>query len=286
MSELDKLFCNKSQELFNQAPFDQLTYGFICFKAKTFESHNINKTGVVQQYFDLASITKVLTNALCYLVSPKVFTPEMILCLNHRGGLPSWAVLPNIGWKEMIHSYPIKESPTLYSDLSALRVMLEFNESSSQKMEDICRNFWQEDIFYWLDSPYTVHDPNALWLKTFCSHAGAFASFEGLSKTILRLNEKHDLLKVMKQRMSEDTKNRFVGGWDRVEDLQNTSAGVGCSPFTFGHLGFTGTSLWIDAEKEKAFIVLSNATQHYWYAKKDLMEIRKSLGARFWESLS
>ena len=29
---------------------------------------------------------------------------------------------------------------------------------------------------------------------------------------------------------------------------------------SFGHLGFTGTSLWIDPEKERIFILLTNRT--------------------------
>ena len=35
------------------------------------------------------------------------------------------------------------------------------------------------------------------------------------------------------------------------------------SPESFGHLGFTGTSLWIDPVKERVFILLTNRTHDH-----------------------
>jgi len=40
----------------------------------------------------------------------------------------------------------------------------------------------------------------------------------------------------------------------------DSTAGVGLSPQSFGHLGFTGTSVWIDPVKERVFILLTNRT--------------------------
>ena len=48
--------------------------------------------------------------------------------------MPAWGLLPNFGWKEQILNYSIKESETLYSDFSALRVMLELEK----KNIDLC----------------------------------------------------------------------------------------------------------------------------------------------------
>jgi hypothetical protein len=280
--------CN---ELFLKAPFDKLTFGSIDFKKSTYEYSAFMKDedNLIQKdferYFDLASITKILSNALSYLLLPELFTPEMILCLNHRGGLPSWGLLPSPGWEEIVQSYVIKEAPTLYSDYSPLRVMLEFNKKSKEPLEKLVKKFWDKECKFWLDfdGEYIVHDPNAKNLKTFCSHAGAFATFGGLARTIIKMNQNLDLLNVMKKRMLEDSKNRFVGGWDRVEDLEKTSAGKGVSLFTFGHLGFTGTSLWIDIEKQKAVVILTNATQKYWYAKDEIILLRKLIGSELWK---
>jgi CubicO group peptidase (beta-lactamase class C family) len=46
-------------------------------------------------------------------------------------------------------------------------------------------------------------------------------------------------------------------GWDSPS-LQNSSAGDYFSSHSVGHLGFTGTSLWIDLEQQVHVIVLSN----------------------------
>ncbi len=51
---------------------------------------------------------------------------------------------------------------------------------------------------------------------------------------------------------------RFGLGWDKP--TPPSQAGQHFSSRSFGHLGFTGTSLWIDPEKQLAIILLSNRT--------------------------
>ena len=46
-------------------------------------------------------------------------------------------------------------------------------------------------------------------------------------------------------------------GWD-TKSAQGSSAGTLFSPTSFGHTGFTGTSLWIDPERELFVILLTN----------------------------
>jgi CubicO group peptidase (beta-lactamase class C family) len=76
--------------------------------------------------------------------------------------------------------------------------------------------------------------------------------------------------------------DRFILGFDRVTDTENTLAGKGCSHQTFGHLGFTGTSFWIDLEKNRAAVILTNATQSYWYDRQGLNDLRRQLGSALW----
>jgi CubicO group peptidase (beta-lactamase class C family) len=49
-------------------------------------------------------------------------------------------------------------------------------------------------------------------------------------------------------------------GFDRKSPFGFTTAGQLASDDTFGHLGFTGTSLWIDRKKDMAVILLTNRT--------------------------
>src|SRR5690606_33057894 len=113
-------------------PMDAMGVGVIDFKTNRYEFFEAlkNEEGILikenaSQYFDLASLTKPLTNSLAYFLRPEVFDEKLLLCLSHRGGLPAWGLLPRHGWKEQILSYPIQNAETLYSDFSALRVMLE-----------------------------------------------------------------------------------------------------------------------------------------------------------------
>jgi CubicO group peptidase (beta-lactamase class C family) len=58
--------------------------------------------------------------------------------------------------------------------------------------------------------------------------------------------------------MNEDRSFGF-----QLASTTDSTAGKGMSPESFGHLGFTGTSLWIDPVKERIFILLTNRTHHH-----------------------
>src|SRR6266498_3512884 len=44
--------------------------------------------------------------------------------------------------------------------------------------------------------------------------------------------------------------------WDTM--LPTSSCGARMSPSAFGHVGFTGTSLWIDPVRDRYFVLLTN----------------------------
>lgn len=290
--------------LMPSGPMDALAVGVIDFEKKSFEAVEANlNDGVVKfspeplLYFDLASLTKPLTNSLSYFLKPDAFDKNIELCLNHRAGLPSWGLLPNPGWKEMISAYPIKESETLYSDFSALRVMIEL-EKKGVDQKKICSEIWDKETMFWSDLPAwyptpqfgyknmrpnfgRVHDPNAWTIKTFCSHAGLYSTVDGLCRTLLKYEEKTSFISKVKTDLGKH-QHRFAHGWDRVVNPNETLAGKGCGNSTFGHLGFTGTSIWIDPDKRLGHVILSNATKYHWYDKTNLNDIRKAVGEIVW----
>jgi CubicO group peptidase (beta-lactamase class C family) len=45
-------------------------------------------------------------------------------------------------------------------------------------------------------------------------------------------------------------------GWDTM--LPTSSCGTRMSAKAFGHVGFTGTSLWIDPARDRYFVLLTN----------------------------
>jgi CubicO group peptidase (beta-lactamase class C family) len=285
--------------------FDCLGVGVIDFKQGQFEALEVERVegellyrAAPKLFYDLASLTKPLTNSLSYFLRPEAFGPEALLCLDHRGGLPAWGLLPRRGWREQILAYPVKESAVLYSDFSALRVMLEL-EKKGIDQASVCRAVWDPQTVHWTElKPWDrtpqyghheghpnkgrVHDPNARNLRIFCSHAGLFSTVPGLCRTLLTYQEKTGFI----QKVAAESRHhphRFVFGWDRVENPAETLAGRGCGPSTFGHLGFTGTSIWIDPDLQRGHVILANATKDHWFAKQDLNDLRRAIGETVWK---
>ena len=286
MEGLDK----KIDRILALQPFDQLSIATIDFSKNKYET--LYSSTPVGTYFDLASISKPLTLGVAFLKEESLFDEEMKLLLHHRAGLPAWGLLKKSDWKTQILSYPIEESETLYSDFGALRLMLKIEEKLGSSLKNYVQDFWDDQLCFWKDIPSNaqvvetgpnisrrVHDPNAYIIGEFCSHAGLFSTIDGICRTMLNLNNK---LNMIERLSTEFTKNidreRFILGWDRVEDPASSTAGRSAGPMTFGHLGFTGTCVWIDCKDSKGFVILSNATKKYWYEKSGLNQIRKTVG--------
>lgn len=113
-----------------------------------------------------------------------------------------------------------------------------------------------------------VNDERAYYMDGIAGHAGLFATADDLAKysTMILNGGVYD----GKRYLSEDIINEFTTqqsdisgrglGFDRKSPSGFTTAGQLASNDTFGHLGFTGTSLWIDREKNMAVILLTNRT--------------------------
>lgn len=108
-----------------------------------------------------------------------------------------------------------------------------------------------------------VHDENAYALGGIAGHAGMF----GTAGAVLTLGL--EVLKALEGRsrwldqglLRWALRARGTGthavGWD-TRSAQGSSAGQELSEQSFGHLGFTGTSLWCDPTRRLAAVLLSN----------------------------
>jgi len=115
-----------------------------------------------------------------------------------------------------------------------------------------------------------VHDPNAAVLGGISGHAGLFSNIYDLGKLLLMI--KNDgtygghcyLDKQTVQYFTSKTyaKSRRGLGWDKPETSKDKESPVpdDASSSTFGHLGFTGTSVWVDPEFDIVYVFLSNRT--------------------------
>lgn len=291
-----------AQEFMLNQSFDSMALGLIDFKNASFESLDLvdptySELGPV--FFDLASLTKPLTFGTAGLVKPELYRdPNLLLLSEHRSGLPIWGRLSKHGWEEEIRTFDIKASETAYSDFGALRLQLEIESMLGHSLYDLVEPLWDSELMSWLDLPMhasfaptgergrsiiwgEVMDDNAFVIGKKVSHAGIFATIDGLCKTLLTMNQKLSFLEVMSERIAK-TQSRFVTGWDSTRGNQDSLAGAGASELTFGHLGFTGTSIWIDPKLSRGYLLLTNATQNFWHERSELNRMRRGLGAALW----
>lgn len=288
------------QEMMLNQHFDVCSVGV--FDLKTHKKSFFHQEPDVSPLFDLASLTKPLTLSFTAMKSPQFFSEDkMKWLLCHRAGLPSGGRLSRRDWREQILSYQISyQEDDLYSDYSALRTMLELESLSGKNLYSLCQDLWSKEIVHWTKIPENyfipvtgvrggnwihgeVHDDNAFVLKEELSHAGLFGTVEGVVQSLINLFEQTNAYDLLQKSLSDTpVHRRFVQGFDRPQDLEQTLAGRGCSSRTVGHLGFTGASFWIDLEKHRGWVLLSNATQNFWYDKSGLNQLRRGVGEMIW----
>jgi CubicO group peptidase (beta-lactamase class C family) len=112
-----------------------------------------------------------------------------------------------------------------------------------------------------------VHDDYASLLGGAAGHAGLFGNVAGVgrwARAMLRalrgepgfpsLLPRDLVLRAV--RRSEVPGSSRALGWDTM--LLSSSCGNRMSATAFGHVGFTGTSLWIDPESDRYFVLLTN----------------------------
>jgi CubicO group peptidase (beta-lactamase class C family) len=112
-----------------------------------------------------------------------------------------------------------------------------------------------------------VHDENAFALGGYSGHAGLFGNAEDVFQLLAMLRAHYrgertdcfnqDIVKEFFQRQGIVRDSTWALGWDTPSPAAS-SAGKYFSPNSVGHLGFTGTSIWMDLEKDLFVIILTN----------------------------
>ncbi|QYO66899.1 serine hydrolase domain-containing protein [Leptolyngbya sp. 7M] len=110
-----------------------------------------------------------------------------------------------------------------------------------------------------------VHDGNAYFMGGVAGHAGLFSTAEEVFKIALQFLPPYT--KLLKPETCELFRINFTKGMNeersfafQLASTKDSTAGTRMSPESFGHNGFTGTSLWIDPVNDRIFILLTNRT--------------------------
>jgi CubicO group peptidase (beta-lactamase class C family) len=111
-----------------------------------------------------------------------------------------------------------------------------------------------------------VHDDNAYAVGGVAGHAGLFSCARDIHTLLARLGRclqgkdaflPQSLLQEFLTRDASVNNSTYALGWDTPSATKSAS-GSFFSPRSVGHLGFTGTSVWWDLEKNCYIILLTN----------------------------
>ena len=115
-----------------------------------------------------------------------------------------------------------------------------------------------------------VHDENAYALGGASGHAGLFGTADALLDfaTSLMAGSSAEL-------RARQTPTRSLG-WEMA--YKGWSGGDACARTVIGHTGFTGTGLWIDWDKGRAWTLLTNRVHPSRHVETGIQELRRRVG--------
>ncbi len=240
------------------------------------------------QAYDLASVTKALAGATvaAALLDPEdrasLYVPgvhpgvTIQHLLDHNAGYPAWAPLyelvPREAWGSpeararivrAAAETPLVTAPgeaRCYSDLGFLTLLAAIEARGGARLdalfEELVRAPSGVDLRWgWSGAAATedcpvrgevvegvVHDLNCSAMGGVSSHAGLFGAATDVA------------------RLTEQLLDRGFGwaGWDRVSPTGYTSTGAWWPRESVGHLGYTGTSVWVAPRQRVVVALLTN----------------------------
>ncbi|MCA1615415.1 MAG: beta-lactamase family protein [Acidobacteria bacterium] len=187
------------------------------------------------------------------------------LLLERCGGAP----LAELARREIFR--PLLLQRTFFNPAAAFRTEAAACEMGGNSYErEMCRAgggaaeadsvAWREQLIWG-----EVHDGNAHFLGGAAGHAGLFSTareacliaeqFVGARTRLLR----PDTCALFREDMTEGLNEARSLAW-QLAATPDSAAGPALPPDSFGHLGFTGTSCWIDSRRGRVYILLTNRT--------------------------
>ena len=236
--------------------------------------------------------------------------------LLHNSGLPAWEKFydKNLTKDQIlsdIYSSKLEYktgSKTVYSDLGMIvlgKVIEKVTNSSLDKFckKEIFEPLGMNDTYfnppdsvkykipptendtYWRNRLIKgeVHDETASLLGGVSGHAGLFSNVEDLAKFLLLILNKGfyknkriinpETVELFTKRQSQESSRAL--GWDTKSET-GSSAGNLFGTISFGHTGFTGTSIWVDPDRNLFVVFLTNRVYPS-REKNKLLSIRPKL---------
>jgi len=181
---------------------------------------------------------------------------------------------------DLLVRQPLGNPEVFYRPPAALRGRIAATELGNARERHLAGlagsqyNAWRHEVIWG-----EVHDNNAHTMGGAAGNAGLFGTARGVAAIAIQflhggsglLSEpecalfSHDFTPGLGQ-------SRAVGF--QIARTPGSSAGPGLSQDSFGHTGFTGTSLWVDPHTRRIYVLLTNRV-HPRYRDDDMNAVRR-----------
>lgn len=121
-----------------------------------------------------------------------------------------------------------------------------------------------------------VHDENCSAMGGRTGHAGLFGTVDGVLDFASGLLDGSGTSPAMRDAIRTPVEGHRTHGWEIR--FPGWSGGQACSPTTIGHTGFTGTGLWVDADRGLAWTLLTNRVHPTRHFDSGIFDLRPATG--------
>ncbi len=212
--------------------------------------------------------------------------------LAHNSGLPAWLPLFRLGSRERAYEQVLSGTfafpmgtRVVYSDIGLILLGYALERLDGKRLDQIVRervtaplhldsitynpaervNIAPTEVCRWRERQLIgeVHDENAGGMDGIAGHAGLFGSVRDVAalgelyrrdgSPLLQHETVHEMTRVQAQQ-GDVRRGLGFALWSPNLDASSNPL----SPQTFGHLGYTGTSLWIDPARDLVVCCLTN----------------------------
>ena len=163
---------------------------------------------------------------------------------------------------------PLGLTRTFFNPEQSLQTGVAACESGGNAYErGMCEGAGGESAGHWRERTIwgEVHDGNAYFLGGAAGHAGLFSDVRETLRLASQFLQgttallRPETCRLFSTNMTEGLNEARSFAWQLAATPEST-AGPRLPPESFGHLGFTGTSCWVDPGAERVFILLTNRT--------------------------
>jgi len=163
---------------------------------------------------------------------------------------------------------PLNLQNTFYNPPKELRKQVAASEKGNEYEKQICiEQGFDVSKYDWREHQIwgEVHDGNCYFMNGISGHAGLFSTAEETFKIARQFLAEETTL--LKPETCKSFRTNFTESHNEARSIafqlaatKDSTASEFLAKDSFGHLGFTGTSLWVEPETRRIFILLTNRT--------------------------